>query len=127
MSSYEDAESNDFKEGEEKEFKKRNPSINKKIADLSKDDSRVAVIGTIIDADEKNMLFTIDDSSKKISAIVYDEKLMQKAKVGKTSRVIGTIISNDSGLELKAEFIQDFTGINAEHYNKYLELAKAKA
>lgn len=105
-----------------KEFKKRSVAFNKKLSSISSDDSRVAVVGTVIDVDEKNFVFTIDDSSKKINVILLDEQLIHKAKVGKILRVIGLVIAGDSGIELKGELVQDFTGINVEYYNKYLDL-----
>ncbi|MDD4354111.1 MAG: replication protein RepA [Candidatus Nanoarchaeia archaeon] len=108
-----------------KEFKKRSVAFNKKISEVSKDDSRVALVGTVIDVDEKNFVFTLDDSSKKINVILLDEQLIHKAKIGKILRVIGVIIAGDSGIELKGELVQDFTGLNVEYYNKYLELANA--
>jgi hypothetical protein len=108
-----------------KEFKKRSVAFNKKLSDISSDDSRVAVVGTVIDIDEKNFVFTLDDSSKKINVILLDDQLIHKAKVGKILRVIGLVIAGDSGIELKGELVQDFTGLNVEYYNKYLDLIKA--
>jgi hypothetical protein len=107
-----------------KEFKKRAVAFNRKIGEISRDDSRVAVVGTVIDVDEKNFVFTLDDSSKKVNVILLDENLIHKAKIGKVLRVIGLVITGDSGVELKGEIVQDFTGLNAEYYNKYLELSK---
>jgi len=106
-----------------KEFKKRSVAKAKKISDISKEDSRVSIVGTVIDVDEKNFVFTLDDSAKKINVILLDEQLIHKAKVGKILRVIGVVISGESGFELKGEIVQDFTGLNVEYYNKYLELA----
>jgi RNase P/RNase MRP subunit p29 len=112
-------------EEEAKEFKKRSPAKIKKIASISKEDSRVAVVGSVIDVDEKNFVFTIDDSTKKANIILLDEQLIHKAKQGKILRVIGTVIAGDLGIEIKGEIVQDFTGINIEYYNKYLEIIKA--
>ena len=107
-----------------KEFKKRAVAINKKISEISKSDSRVAIVGTVIDVDDKNFVFTLDDSSKKVNVILLDEQLIHKAKAGKILRVIGVVIAGESGIELKGEIVQDFTGLNVEYYNNYLELAK---
>ncbi|MFA5333622.1 MAG: hypothetical protein WC376_03945 [Candidatus Nanoarchaeia archaeon] len=106
-----------------KEFKKRAVAFNKKISSISSEDSRVAVVGTVIDVDEKNFVFTLDDSSKKVNVILLDEQLIHKAKAGKILRVIGLVIAGDSGIEIKGELVQDFTGLNVEYYNKYLELS----
>jgi len=107
------------------EFKKRAVAVSKSLNKVSKDDTRVAVVGTVIDVDEKNFVFTLDDSVKKLNVILLDEHLIHKAKVGKILRVIGLVIAGESGIELKGELVQDFTGLNVEYYNKYLELSKA--
>lgn len=106
-----------------KEFKKRAVAYNRKLGNISKDDSRVAIVGTVIDVDEKNFVFTLDDSSKKINVILLDEQLIHKVKAGKILRVIGLVIAGESGVEIKGEIVQDFTGLNVEYYNKYLEIA----
>ncbi|MDD5499475.1 MAG: hypothetical protein PHT91_01200 [Candidatus Nanoarchaeia archaeon] len=110
---------------ENSEFKKRAVAAIKSLENVSKDDVRVAVVGTVIDVDEKNFVFTIDDSKNKMGIILIDEQLIHRVKIGKILRVIGLVIAGESGIELKGEIVQDFTGLNVEYYNKYLELSKA--
>ncbi|VVB74505.1 OB-fold nucleic acid binding domain protein [Candidatus Tiddalikarchaeum anstoanum] len=116
-----------YEEGvtETKEIKKRAVAVTRKISQINKEtDLRIAVVGSIIDIDMKSLFFTLDDGDKKISVLLNNDDQLKKLKLGEIVRVIGIVMSFDNGFELRGEVVQNFTGLNAEYYNKYLSLLK---
>ena len=84
----------------------------------------MSIVGTIVDIDAKSLFFTIDDGTGKVSVILTNESLMNKLKLGRVVRVIGLVVGFESGFEMRGEIVEDFTGLNIEHYNKFLDLSK---
>lgn len=110
---------------DEVEFKKRAVAKIRRVSTVKKDeDLRVAIIGTIVDIDDKSLFFTLDDGEEKVSVLLNNESQMKTLKLGKRVRVIGIIMGFEDSFEIRGELIQDFTGLNVEYYNKFLELAK---
>lgn len=107
------------------EFKKRTIAKIRRIKTVNKDkDLRVSLVGTIVDIDDKSLFFTLDDGEDKVSVLLNNESQMKDLKLGKRVRVIGIVMGFEESFELRGEVIQDFTSLNVEYYNKYLELAK---
>ena len=98
----------------EQERRKRQVAIDKKISNLSKDDSRVAVVGTVLSIDAQSLIFTIEDPSGEITILAPTEELIAKLQVGKPARVIGMVLPYDDGMELRAEVVQDFSSLSKE-------------
>ena len=110
---------------EKQEFKKRAVAKIRKISSINKEeDLRVSIIGTVVDIDSKSLFFTIDDGTGKVSVILTNESLMKTLKLGRVVRVIGLVVGFESGFELRGEIVQDFTGLNIDYFNKFLNLAK---
>lgn len=93
---------------------KRFPTSEKKISEISPEDVRVAIIGTVIDESEGK--FALDDGTGSIE-VLADKEDTEKLEPKKTVRVIGKIISED-GLKLNAEGVQDFSNFDLELYKK---------
>ena len=108
---------------EMEERKKRNPAYEKKISEITKDDIRVALIGTVIEKDEEINSVVIDDGSGKIR-IILSKELFDKLLPGQLIRVIGIVAPALEGpeFELKGEIVQDFSALDKELYAKYLKL-----
>lgn len=110
---------------QETTFKRRAVALTKKISNVNKDeDLRVAIVGTIVDIDTKSLFFTLDDGEKRVSVLLNSDDQIKTLKLGQIVRVIGVVMGFEEGFELRGEIIQNFTGLNVEHYKKFLELSK---
>ncbi len=98
---------------------RRSPAIEKKINEITEEDLRVKVVGTIISIDDSIPMIILDDGTG-IANIIVDEI---KFDVGSQVRVIGKVI-NMEPIEIRAEIVQDFSKVDREIYDKYLEILK---
>ena len=107
---------------ETQERRKRNPSIEKKISDIKREDIRVAVIGTVVEIDSSINAVTIDDGHATIKAIL-PEGQFEKCEPGKLVRIVGLVAPALSGdeIELKGEVVQDFSKLDKSLYAEYLK------
>lgn len=108
----------------ESERKKRNVAFEKRISELSTTDMRVKVVGTIIEKDPSNTSIVIDDGNAKLRVLLDPDKF-NRIEIGKLVRVIGIVVpplEEGDTVELKGELIQDFSKLNPELYEKYLNL-----
>ncbi len=106
------------------ERRRRRVAVNKKIGSLNKDDSRVAVIGAVVNIDKESLIFTIEDPSGELTIISPNEEMINKLDLGKIVRVIGLVLPYDGGVELRAELIQDFNDIDKELFQLIHNLMK---
>ena len=96
---------------------RRQPSIEKSIKYLKKEDFRVALSGMIID--KKENAFLLDDGTGQIT--VYCE---EPINLNNYIRVFGKVIPLENDFELQAELIQDISGMDKELHKKVKELIK---
>ncbi len=96
------------------ERRKRNTAFERKIKDISKDDVRVAVIGTILSIDKQSFVFDIEDPSGQLTVLAPNEESLKNLSTGGVVRVIGIVLPFDEGFELRAELIQDFKELSRE-------------
>ena len=100
-------------------FKKKSASW-KIISDLKPDDTKVMVIGRLLD--KKDDFIIIDDSTGTI--VVYNNELIVENSK-KIVLIIGTVHQkNDNQLVIEAENIRNFDNLNFELYLKTYELFK---
>jgi len=98
---------------------RRLPSHEKRISEIGKDDSRVRVMGTVID--KKDNLIVLDDGTGKIN-VVFDEPV--SAEVSRSVRVFGRVMPLQEGFEIQGEILQDMSGVDTELYRKVSDLEK---
>ena len=111
---------------EVKEFKKRAFAKLRKLNNVdTKNDTRISVIGSVTSVDNKNLFFSIDDGTKSINVLLTNEEQLKLIKPGKRIRIIGVIMSFEDSFEIRAEIISDFTNLNINEYNNFIELSKA--
>jgi len=106
--------------------KRRNVAIEKEISELTKDDVRVKVIGTVIEKPKSNYSVVIDDGKASLRILLSSDEF-NKIETGKLVRVIGIIVpplEEGDSVEMKGELVQDFSKLNPEIYEKYLNLKK---
>ena len=104
------------------ERRKRRVAVDKRISDLCAEDSRVAVVGTVLSVDSQALIFSIEDPSGELTVLAPTEELVSKLKVGVVARVIGVVLPFEGGLELRAEVVQDFSGLSKELFTVLHEL-----
>ncbi|MCK4428826.1 MAG: replication protein RepA [Candidatus Aenigmarchaeota archaeon] len=98
---------------------KTEPAVNRKISELNPNlDSRVSVIGNIIDLTEN--LLVIDDGTGKINISFSEEVSKPELKTGLLVRVFGFVIPSEQ-TEIQAEIIQDMSKLKTE----YLEILRS--
>jgi len=90
---------------------RRFPAVEKRIGEITSEDGRVSVIGTLIDKGEGKI--TVDDGSGTIE-VMFDGNI-ENIQVGKPVRVIGKV--SPDGF-IAGEAIQDFSGFNIQLYKE---------
>lgn len=106
------------------ERRKRMVAKERQIKDLSKDDSRVTIVGTVLSVDEQSLIFSIEDPSGQLTILAPTEDLIKDLKPGNIARVIGMVLPYEDGMELRAEVVQDFSDLNNELFPVLHELMK---
>ncbi|AAL82143.1 replication protein RepA [Pyrococcus furiosus DSM 3638] len=101
------------------QVRKRRPAIEKKIAEITENDTRVSIIGKVIKVDKMEYLFWLDDGT----GVAIIESEGELPKVGQIVRVIGRIIKNE-GMHIYAEVIQDFSEADLEALEEIRELER---
>jgi len=94
------------------------PAIKRKINEINPNlDSRVSLIGRIIDLKENILI--LDDGSGKINITFSDNVPKPSLKERQLIRVFGFVIPSEP-IEIQAEIIQDFSNLKL----KYLEILR---
>jgi len=94
-------------------FRRRIPSVERRINDIKSGDMRVRIIGTVIDkADDR---IVIDDGSGKIN-IGFDAPV--DLEINQIVRVFGRVIPIENGFELQGEIAQDMSKLDISLYEK---------
>jgi hypothetical protein len=103
---------------------KRNPAAEIFIADVDMDSSRVALVGEI--TSKTDTVAVLKDRTGSINLLFQKQEELSSVEIGKTYRIMGVVLPHDSGVELKVELVQDFSGFDLEAYYRYLERKKVK-
>ena len=82
-------------------------------------DTKVRVIGTVLSKTEN--AFMIDDGEGTVQ-VFADSKALQNVVERKIVRVIGHILPNASAFDIKAEIVQDMTGLNLKTHETVQKL-----
>ena len=99
------------------EFAPRKPFVEKTISEISSSDSRVRVIGTVLDNQGNTVV--IDDGSGQME-VKFEENKNAKGMV----RVFGRVIPSDGGFEIQGDFIQDMSGMDHSMLENIRDLEK---
>jgi hypothetical protein len=98
---------------------RRLPAYEKKIAEISKNDVRVRLTGTVID--RKENIVVLDDGTGKINVVFSDPV---DIKENQFVRVFGRVMPAEDGFELEGEILQDMGKVDVALYKKIAELEK---
>jgi hypothetical protein len=96
----------------------RKPYAYKKISELTGKDAGVKILGTVIKKDKDSSSMVLDDGESAIVVLLPKDDLYEKVEIGKQTRVLGTVLPYEGGVELKADTIQDFSNVNKDLYTK---------
>ncbi len=98
---------------------RRLPAIEKNISEVSNEDVRISLLGTILD--KKGQTIVLDDGTGQVQ-ITFSEPVKEEAK--KLVRVIGRVIPLQEDFEIQGEVIQDMSGLDLEVYRKVREMER---
>ena len=101
---------------------RRLPARERRVDEITAQDYRVRVTGTIVDVDEKGETGLLDDGTGRALLLFADQEQLNKAAEVKLVRVIGRA-SGDNEVRIEVEIIQDMSGLDLELYKRlrYLE------
>ncbi|NJE85631.1 replication protein RepA [Thermococcus sp. CX2] len=106
---------------EEVRYRRRKPAVERKIGEITEDDTRVALIGKAFKVDKMDYTFWLDDGTGVILIESEENVLPQN---GQIVRVIGRVIRNDEGVHIYGEVIQDFSEADLEALEEIRELER---
>lgn len=94
----------------------------KSIGEVNADiDLKIKVMGFVVD--KSDVFIVVDDGKNKVKIFVEPE-MMEKVDIHQFIAVYGSTIPTEDGFEIKADAIQDLTGLNLQFYKKMNELYK---
>ena len=98
----------------------KNHYIEKKISDLDEMDSKVRIMGFLVDKKENTIV--LDDGSGKIKIFTDATNIIDNLNINQFVRIFGSIIPVENDIELRADIIQDLSGFNIDLFKKTKEL-----
>jgi len=106
---------------EEVRFRRRKPAVERKIAEIKEDDTRVSLIGRAFKVDKLDYTFWLDDGT---GVILVESEENVLPENGQTVRVIGRVIRSEESVHIFGEVIQDFSSADIEALEEIRELEK---
>ncbi len=101
----------------ETEIRRRLPSKERSIKDITPDDKIVRVLGVVVGRDEDNFSIMLDDGTGRAVVQFIDPDQFQKAEAGKRVRIIGRAMIQDD-VFIEAELIQDMSRLDMGFYEQ---------
>lgn len=89
------------------DFRRRMPSVFRRVSEIRPEDMRVSVIGTVIDKAEDGIV--LDDGSGRLDITMVGPF---EAEVKGLVRVFGRVIPAEGGFHLQGEIVQDMSGLD---------------
>jgi len=106
---------------EEVRFRRRKPAVERKIAEIREDDTRVSLTGKAFKVDKLDYTFWLDDGT---GVILVESEENVLPENGQIVRVMGRIIREEEGIHIFGEIIQDFSDADLEALEEIRELEK---
>lgn len=104
----------------ERQFRRRKPAVERKIGEISENDTRVAIIGKAFKVDKIDYTFWVDDGT---GVILVESEENVLPENGQIVRVIGRVIRNEE-VHLFGEVVQDFSDADLEALEEIRELER---
>ena len=99
-------------EGSER-LKRRMPSVDRRISELTTNDMRVSLIGTVVDIQGGSIV--MDDGSGRVNVRF---EAAQKVEPNQFVRVFGRVVPVGEDVEIEGEILQDMTRLDKDLYKK---------
>ncbi|WP_297516314.1 replication protein RepA [Thermococcus sp.] len=106
---------------EEMRFRRRKPAVERKIAEIMEDDTRVSLIGKAFKVDKLDYTFWLDDGT---GVILVESEENVLPENGQVVRVIGRVIRSEESVHIFGEVIQDFSDADLEALEEIRELER---
>jgi uncharacterized protein YdeI (BOF family) len=106
---------------EEVQFRRRKPAVERKIAEIREDDTRVSLIGKAFKVDKLDYTFWLDDGT---GVILVESEENVLPENGQIVRVIGRVIRNEEGMHIYGEVVQDFSNADLDALEEIRELER---
>ncbi|AHL23643.1 MULTISPECIES: replication protein RepA [Thermococcus] len=106
---------------EEMRFRRRKPAVERKIAEIREDDTRVSLIGKAFKVDKLDYTFWLDDGT---GVILVESEENVLPENGQVVRVIGRVIRSEESVHIFGEVIQDFSDADLEALEEIRELER---
>jgi|Deesub1362B_J571_1020462.scaffolds.fasta_scaffold00426_22 hypothetical protein len=97
--------------------KRRFPAKEVEIANITGEEFRVRVLGTIVDKDEASGTALIDDGTGRAVLLFADPELFSRAVEGRRVRVLGRVRVAEA-VEIEVEVIQDMSKLDIALYEQ---------
>lgn len=95
----------------------RMPAKERKISEVGTEDTRVSIVGTVVDFKEN--ILAVDDGTGKIDASFEEAPTVNP---GNLVRLLGRVIPLEGGFELQGEVCQDFSKADVELWRKVSDM-----
>ena len=99
------------------DFRRRLPSVFRRVSEISSEDMRVSLIGTVIDKADDGIV--LDDGSGKIDVTLTEPPGMES---GGLVRVFGRVVPLENGFQLQGELVQDMKGLDMKLLGKVMKV-----
>jgi len=98
----------------------KNHYTEKRIIDLDEMDSKVRIMGFLVDKKENTIV--LDDGSGKIKIFTDATNVIDNLNINQFIRIFGSIIPVENDIEIRADIVQDLSGLNIDLFKKTKEL-----
>ncbi|WP_456367438.1 replication protein RepA [Thermococcus sp.] len=106
---------------EEPRFRRRKPAVERKIGEITPEDTRVSIVGKAFKVDKIDYTFWIDDGT---GVILVESEENVLPENGQVVRVIGRVIREEEGIHIFGEVIQDFSDADLKALEEVRELER---
>jgi len=93
----------------------------KKIIEINPEtDSKVKIMGFVVDKKEDTLI--LDDGSGKVRVFFDLPSVTERIEINQLIRIFGSVVPTENGFDVKADIIQDLSGLDINLYKKVEEL-----
>ena len=93
----------------------------KKIMEINPEtDSKVKIMGFVVDKKEDTLI--LDDGSGKVRVFFDLPSVTERIEINQLIRIFGSVVPTENGFDVKADIIQDLSGLDINLYKKVEEL-----
>ncbi len=88
------------------------------IKNIQKEDKRVRVLGVVVKKEQSASSMVLNDGEDNVVVLIPEDSMFSRIEIGRMVSVFATVIPFEGGVELKAEAVQDASGLDKDLYIK---------